>query len=68
MNDHEYDEYVQSRMEALEDAYEDDEHGRCDECGGVTERRRYLYGDDADGNRGEWRYGWSCVECGEEWD
>ena len=26
----------------------------------------YLYGDDADGNRGEMRYAYKCDHCGEE--
>lgn len=36
------------------------------ECGGEMIECEYWYGSDADGNRGEIRYAYKCLECGEE--
>ena len=58
---------MEARREALEDehaawieAHTSDE--LC-ECGRRLRIRRYKYGEDADGNRWEWREEWYCPVC-----
>lgn len=50
---------VEECMQSIEDhAYDE----AC-ECGAMMMWRKYLYGDDADGNRGEWRTEAYCPRC-----
>jgi hypothetical protein len=51
------------------EAYYDEQEriGPCPYCEATDwDDEEYLYGDDADSNRGEWRQNYTCRKCGHE--
>jgi predicted RNA-binding Zn-ribbon protein involved in translation (DUF1610 family) len=64
----EYEGLSRTEYNRREAHYDEQERiGPCPECGETDwDDEEYLYGDDADGNRGEWRHNYICRRCGHE--
>lgn len=58
---------ILAEYDAIEQAVSNDDLCSRDGEPHDIERVRESYGEDRDGNRGEWYYVKRCRKCGEEW-